>query len=491
MHILLSGEKWGRRRQPTVDLRTVYLLMTSSTQQIIDRLSSHFEDVSEGKSDIDYELVQDGSLALGPAQAKDIWPAIAPLLLTHAVQLSPLLASLFSGPYNEVYSVVGEYLTKGLEIPELASLCANTIGRARPPDLVANTPALYTMLKMLLTADDSVASAFERVIRRLVTGELVRKRLLSDDCRNILLQLHHGTAVQKTRSMAIVTEILPFLDSVRDLRELISYDIPDPQNLNDYNDPLLLMNVLEFYTNIVRNPHPPDMVPGEIMPQAVTIAKYFVESAKRDGPSSDITQRTVETSSASFLVALSFTEHNVFGNLDHELHIMDSLSPSPKVPAAILISRMAPQLLALLPSGASYVKNRLAPLTTAAQVPLYCNIYSHAHTLALSSPQADVLIRLQYPYMLQLCLSLSSSDAGILALSKMPKVMERLLDSTPDSAPIRDNEVLSIRLQLLSRLHEHSRLGHLGPWGTEVTRAYYEARDNFSEPRAVVADETG
>ncbi|VEU21979.1 DEKNAAC102968 [Brettanomyces naardenensis] len=131
---------------------------------------------------------------------------------------------------------------------ELRIMATHVLLKARPADIVANTSIVVTLVSLLSNTDSSVGlvNAVEQCLLQLAAGgELVRRRIKSDEVINVLRQIKADPKV-RPRIYDLIVNLLPIIPDLPDDLYLISLE-----EFENEDDILLNSLVLSFYTKLL------------------------------------------------------------------------------------------------------------------------------------------------------------------------------------------------------------------------------------------------
>ncbi|KAH3668006.1 hypothetical protein OGAPHI_001760 [Ogataea philodendri] len=330
-----------------------------------------------------------------------------------------------------------EMLIAGLQgqNEDLKVLIIEIVSRASPPDLVANTPFVTTMLTSLTKVDTSVktVNAIEKALVQLAHGELVQRRLLSKECQELLDRIRNDPKVL-SRCFDLSLQLLPIIHDLPSHLYLMS-----EQEFVNSNDVLLNAYIISFYNKLL------DVVEVSNLPlwdkldeQFGYICKLYVDDNFMANLKIFFTLEPVV-----ILAHLSHSSKRKFLCLDQKYHIVKHAITHFDEPSIFLLANIDP---ALLSTQTEFLQS--LPLT-ATTVPIFGNLSSNAHVFEKLGVSPSKVLNLSTTSFLELLKELSSHQHAVQQLIHWPTVMNRLLNEYTN---ITNPEIWKLKMTILQNL---------------------------------------
>ncbi|GMG21436.1 unnamed protein product [Ambrosiozyma monospora] len=375
-----------------------------------------------------------------------------------------------------------EAMTKGNE--ELKLLAIGVVSRAKPADLIANTPILLTLFQLLRDPETSlrlVTSITNCVVTLATDGELVRRRILSNEIVTQMKEMRDDPKVD-TRLFDLVVELLPVIPDLPEELFLVS------KNEFVKSDDLLHDSVIvSFYSKLIdsislmRDESSQEKLLEKLDEQVNYITKIYLDDTFKPE-----LKLLFSVEPVIFLSKLSQLFHRKFQQLNTRFKILDHAIAKYQVDECswFLLSNINPDFLK---SKTEFIKN--LPLNEK-YVSVYANLISNkelfTEKLALDSNRA---VKLTVDSFLGLMVPLTLKDYGVAKLvDSWPELLTRLLDDIKD---VRGKEIWDLKIECLENLLKHYE--QLGIWEDKVKSEYLFMKKGktFATPAVDVMDASG
>ncbi|ANB11449.1 Hsm3p [Sugiyamaella lignohabitans] len=485
--------------------------MAEQTDSIVQNVITHLTAVLSKETSFDSLILQradtklslDNSLLIEDAANGDkILQSLLPLLITvlrtpldgvdYGLVVSLLSTVLSHKSYAEVVQFISQNdLIEGLQsgVSHLQIACINQITKANPPDILANTPVILVLVKLIASrqVESEVVYAVQKALSLLASfGHLVRRRLFSGDSLEILTSsLFNGDSILQARLMNLITDVLPFDKAPNQYipTELIAFP---PEGISHDDDLLLVLNKIQFYRDIISNPHPSTLITS-ISPQIEAVAVLYSKLENDPVMESFLTNETL-----AFFGVLSSTYMAVFRELDVKYKLTHTLESSQlnfnNAATNMFLSLLSPRYVYEFLSDTI----RLIPLR-AHTVRVLRNLVKHEPSFQLlvsgSCALADQtkIVELPYLELMALLVPITATTWGVNGLVRWPKVVDAILFKED----VRDKDSVSYRREVFDNLVK-SPSQSLGVWNEPIRTKYRELVHGVvhREAHAAVADES-
>ncbi|GME83659.1 unnamed protein product [Ambrosiozyma monospora] len=315
-----------------------------------------------------------------------------------------------------------EAMTKGNE--ELKLLAIGVVLRAKPADLIANTPILLTLFQLLREPETTlrlVTNIANCVVTLASDGELVRRRILSNEIVTQMKKMRDDLKVD-TRLFDLVVELLPVIPDLPEELYLVS------KNEFIKSDDILHDSVIvSFYSKLIdsislmRDESIQEKLLQKLDEQVNYITKVYLDDTFKTE-----LKLLFNIEPVIFLSKLSQLFHKKFEQLNTRLNIVDHAIAKYQVDESswFLLSNVNPDFLK---SKKEFIQN--LPLNEK-YISIYANLISNkelfTEKLALDPKQA---LKLTVDSFLELMAPLTLKDYGVAKLvDSWPELLTRLLD---------------------------------------------------------------
>ncbi|CCH40651.1 DNA mismatch repair protein [Wickerhamomyces ciferrii] len=337
----------------------------------------------------------------------------------------------------------------------LQILAMKVSAKASPPDILSNTEIIPKAVELLSIKDSSIklVNEIEKSIGTLVSGELIRRRLLSGNVESKLLGIKESNdTTVKSRLLDLLIHVLPLVKEQEINPILYKFT-----KFTEDNDILYTLNLIRFYTEIL------DIVDSSlekywllvnIEDQINIIGKLYAERSTN----SDIEYFAV-TELSLFFKKLSLISPSLFETLDNKF---------------VKIGKNDHFLLATL--NASYLGSKHQSILK--QLPLNINNISIFRNL-ISDPTSfnsvkdeittNKLLKLPYVELFAILSKLAQYNySAKLLLQELPQVMNKVIEGRNVSEP----ESYELRKLTIENLLQQSD-EDLEIWKSPLQREYY------------------
>lgn len=407
---------------------------------MLQELSKHLDQALNG-GEVDTELVTDAvdrlTLDKSPQDAR-----VVGLVAQRAVQLlyeaqdidfqlivALLEALLLHLPFEAITHLFPvSQLAAALQSPasHIQSLGLRVVAKASPVDIIANTEIVPLCIRLVAepSTDVAVVSDFERTMDVLLTGELIRRRVLSSEVITILRTM-------KTE-VTLLMRLYDFL--VKLLPLTTAGDVPsDLFQITEWcADEFWILATLQFYTTLLGSTHE-DLTPS---------IKIICENYSEDPLSGSYF--------SALLAKLSYT-------LD--LQELDAYI-LPSIRNLDLLGQLNPEYL--VSNHTSLIKS-LPPLSQST-AHVYANLFKSPRAFGLTKEQlkSSYLTRCTYIELLGMVYALTNyAHSAQYLLQNHPAIMNRLINPRTE---IIETEAFQLRRDCLENLINCD----LGIWKSRV-----------------------
>lgn len=378
--------------------------------------------------------------------------------------------------------------------PALPVAFLKLLEKAHPSDMLANTPIIKAIVELIADkyTNIPVVNAAEKAISVISSGELVRRRLLSDSVLKILMKMKDSNDT---------TLLFRLLDLIEPLIIAAPNEIPeslyhiDPEIIVKNHDVILTLRLIQFYTSLTKLSilkmaelkgdeacafnYP--LLLTTITPQLEAIFKlYSTKNINRDISS------FLANDIALLFKTLSrspYTETSIFEKFDEKYHVVKDLD-----------SRTDLSLLILTVTNPKYLAahNRSLiidiPLKTK-YVKVYQNLMSSPESFKLIYPSITTspLKSLPKLEMYQTLESIASYKWSVIKLlHDLPQIMNLIIDE--EATRVVDVNVLRSRCRVLEKLSQNCDKSTLGIWYKGIYEELSKAKKDVYEPKVLVHD---
>lgn len=406
------------------------------------------------------------------------------------VQLLDLVLSTVPGDvvlkdYLSMDDIIGG-INSGL--PALQRACMVQIARASPPDIVASTPLIDELVNIVVSpeSDRSVANeSIKALVALACDGELVRRKLFTGKCGSSLeaainwtsseLSKNKGLTTVQCRVMSLITDIVPFDVSTNYVtREFLC--LP-PSSIDSDPDVLLVLNKLQFYRDLISNPHTPHLV-DYIDDQVQAIARLY--GKRRDDP--DVASFLLNEL-FTFFGALSSVDPDRFAVLDsqHSITHSSNLTDFKSNHTIMFLSLLSPKYLA------SHLPRVVSEIPISAHTVRALRNFARNEScfnLLFNRPDvARAIARLPYYELMALLDAVSSKPYGI---HKMLNSWSGAMNQLMWNEDVRDRDSVSFRREVFENL-VHASPSQLGTWNEQIRLVYRALVRNIRDQDPAVA----
>jgi len=459
--------------------------MSYNHQDIIQKVQENLkdlnnfevEDLDEGLFDNFISLVTlDKSIKENGEDIKSLLTTVAEVLNNENLNIDfnkvieLLDAVLLNLSFEEVVELFKfDSMVKALNSPNenLQILALKVSSKSTPTDIIANTEVIPKAVELLASKDTSirVVNEIEKGLGVLLKGELIRRRLLSDNVVSTLFDMKSSKdTTLKTRLLDLVIQLLPFVLEHELTQELYCFE----DFLGD-GDILYTLNLIRFYTeilNIVDSSLNNHWLLNNIQPQIEIIGKLYADRYEN----TDIEYFAL-TEISLFLKKLSYVSVYSFKSIDHKYVKLTKDD-------FFLLATLNPSYLAT--SYSSLLKNINV---SADNIPVFRNVISDKTSFELIKPKltTEKLLRLPYLELVAMLVKLSEFQySAKYLLEELPQIMNKLLQGQnivePESYSLRKatienlvnypDETLDIWKEALNE--ENYKLSHGNPAKSQV-----------------------
>ena len=322
-------------------------------------------------------------------------------------------------------------------VPQVQSLGLKVVGKAQPVDIIANTELIPLCVELFANEGSTVGvvNDFEKSMTVLVTGELVRRRLLSSQVLGTL-----------RRMLASVSLRMRLNDLLLKLFQYVKPgDIPDDLYQFDkwLDDDFWIVSTIDFYTSLLELGK--NWIVDDISQSIVSLSKEFCSHE----------QSTAHYTLNGLLGALSRTSMELTKQVDDEsVHI--------SIEDTDLLIMLSPEYI--YEYRKDIIKS-LGPLSDQ-NAAIYISLMGSEGAFKLAEPQfhSGYLSRSDYLSFLIFALGLTShSYTKAYLLTGAPSIMNRILE--PGNRIIEPDSY-ELRSRCLSNLIQDDR--ELGVWKQKV-----------------------
>jgi hypothetical protein len=465
---------------------------------VVVKAQIHLQQVLRGESLYDTSIIErantklslDSSLLVGDDK---VIVVLLPLLVTvlrtpfnninYESVIELLQTILGQKSFQQVLAFISQSdLIEGLRsgVAPLQKACVSQIVKADPSDMLANTPLVDGLVEILasMSSDSSVVGATTRGLSSLAgKGELVRRRLFSGESLATLQnKMHDGDSILQGRLMTLITDLLPF-DSPQVIPiSLISFP---PDSIDKDDDVLLVLNKIQFYRDLISNPHPSTLI-AQIAPQLESIARLY--NRRHEDPTVD-----------SFLVNEIFAIFGAFSSVDpsgfRELDNLYNIASASELTdynddrKIMFLSLLSPKyLIENVPDVLRHMPVR------ARTVRAFRNLVMNEEAYKLCRPSAENMLELPYLELMALLTATTNTPWGTQDLLGSPRLMDSLLWNES----IRERDTMSYRREVLDNLMKNPP-EVLSVWYEPIRKKHRELVYGVAEvePQAAVADKAG
>ncbi|QPG73254.1 hypothetical protein FOA43_000562 [Brettanomyces nanus] len=344
---------------------------------------------------------------------------------------------------------------------ELRILITQIISKARPADIVANTSIVVTLFRLLANEDSSIGlvnSIQQCILILAANGELVRRRILSDEVTNVLLQMKQNSKVAP-RLYDLIVELLPIIPDIPERLYLVTFD----QFEND-DDLLLNSLIISFYSNILQSA----MVDARMKPIVDSISEQidYITRVYIDKSFKTELRSFFNLEPVIFLCKLSQIAPQKFASMDSKYHILDyaidRYTGKDDDTSIYLLANVEPRFLE---TKDSFLQGfELKGKTT----PIYNNLIKDQLLLESKLPvTSSQIAQLEVSDFLEVIRALSSTDFGIYKLvNTWSSLIVKLLSITDITSP----DVWQAKLSILDSLYQAR--SSLGVWSPKIVDAF-------------------
>lgn len=391
-------------------------------------------------------------------------------LITNLIQ-----ALLAYTSFEEVLHIISiDQLIAGLDsgVPPLQNVCVDQIAKAKPADLVANTPLVDKMLEIFANKDNHAVQKVQDTLVHLASnGELVVRRIFGS--AQLDYMKNSGNAILESRLMALLESVLKLEYNVDSKLLVFGDEVFDPSIASW--DVLQTVAIVQFYRTIIENPHSPSLVKIIINP-LVAITRMFLLRDKFE----DV-KLFLLTETYLLFRELSYKEYDLFKKLDDEFNVVDS-SLSENEERISVLTFINPRYIFEFKNFV-IANARLK----SAELPILRNLVTYEPTFTQLGLNQQKILNLLYGDMLILLIVIIKTPFGFSKLlHEWPQVMTAIVNKDN----VREPEIFNLRREVLELLYNKPATA-LGAWYGGVKEAYREiilGAGYGHEVQAIVAD---
>lgn len=423
-------------------------------------------------SSAELKLKIDSSLYENDETAKNVLPVCLSILRSEAIDdndeikldtIKIMDSILYHYSFEQIINLFFnlQVLEEGLNIGNnsLRILITKIIKKSSPSDLIANTIFLHKLIELLNSDEISIGLTNEiekTVIKLCQDGELIRRRLVSQEILTLLFKLRTNYKLLP-RLLDLLAGIIPtFQENLIELPKEL-YIIPlDEFNKLAQDDVLLITYIISFYTKLVSilnklNKSQRDLILNNIKSEQL---KYITEIYTDDEYLSN-DKLFFKFEPVELLIALSYNSIETFKEMNKNNLILSKMIDEYKFreESLVLISNINPILL--MNSNDFIIKLRLNSKT----IMIYNNLISTRETFSklieLNNDIKDFKIinfKLDTETFMKLILFLSNFNYSTeFLINNLSNCLNKLIDDF-NSNNILNKEIWNLKLKILDNL---------------------------------------
>ncbi|KAF5092810.1 hypothetical protein D0Z00_004400 [Geotrichum galactomycetum] len=367
-----------------------------------------------------------------------------------------------------------DQLLAGLDsgVPALQNVCVAQIAKAKPADLVANTPLVDKLLELFADKDNhAVQSVQDTLVHLASNGELVVRRIFGSP--QLSNMKNSDNAVLQSRLMALLESVLKLEYLVDSNLLVFDAKVFDPSSASW--DVLQTVAVVQFYRTIIENPHVPTLV-KTINGPLEAITKMFSQRDKFE----DV-KLFLLTEIYLLFRELSYKNYDLFKTLDGKFNIVNS-SLTDREERVSALTFINPRYIFEF-KNSTIEDVRLM----SAELPILRNLVTYEPSFTQLGLNQQNILNIVYGDMLILLLVVIRTPFGLKKLlHEWPQVMNAIINKEN----VREPEIFNLRREALELLY-NKPAATLGAWYGGVKEAYKEVilgAGYGHDVQAIVAD---